>query len=88
MAGKTLSARLNEEMAWELEFLMSSLGNKKATEVIVAAIHYLYLQQKQKESHQTPADFLEKSKFIGGTEGGERDSVDYKKTLSERIGKK
>ena len=42
------------------------------------------IAQFEKEFHQTPADFLEKTKFIGGTEGGERDSTDYKKTLSER----
>lgn len=88
MSGKTVSARLNEKTVWELEFLQTSMGNKKATEVLAQAIHYFYELQSKKQQKKTPFDFLMETGFIGAVEGDEKDSVDYKKYVSERIKKK
>lgn len=87
MSKKTISARFDERAAWELEFLKSSLGTK-ATEVLIAAVHLLYEEQSQKNQKKTAFDFLKETGFIGGTEGGENDSVDYKNYIHERIKKK
>lgn len=88
MSGKTISARLNEKTVLELEFLKSSTGNKKATEVLTQAIHHLYELQSKKQQKKTPFDFLKETGFIGAVEGEEKDSADYKKYATERIGKK
>lgn len=88
MGGKLISARINEETAWELDFLKGALGNKKVTEVLVTAIHLLYRTQSQKKQNKTPFDFLKETGFIGGTEGRKDDSMNYKKEITERIKKK
>lgn len=88
MARKTISARLNEKTVWELEFLKSSMGDKKTTEVLTDAIHHLYSLQSQKLQKMTAFDFLKESGFVGGIEGDESDSVDYKKYITKRIRKK
>ena len=49
MTRKTISARLHEKTVWELEFLKSSMGDKKTTEVLTEAIHNLYALQRQKQ---------------------------------------
>lgn len=88
MSAKTVSARLNEKTVWELEFLKSSMGDIKATEVLTVAIHYLYKFQSQKQRKKTAYDFLKETGFIGAVEGDEHDSVNYKKHVTERIRKK
>lgn len=88
MSGKTVSARLDDETVWELEFLKSSMGERKVTEILTEAIHHLYRFQRQKTQKKTAFDFLKETGFIGGTEGDERDSVDYKKHVGERTRKK
>ena len=73
--------------SWSLEF---SLGTK-ATEVLIAAVHLLYEEQSQnKQEDKNPSfDFLKETGIsLGGTEGGENDSVDYKNYIHERIKKK
>jgi hypothetical protein len=86
--GRTVSARLNEKTVWELEFLKSSMGVEKTTEILSEAIHYLYTMQSQKQQKRTAFDFLKESGFIGAVEGEESDSVDYKKYVTERTKKK
>lgn len=89
MGGKTVSARLNEQTAWELECLKSSMGDKKATtDVLTEAIHFFYEFQSRKQQKKTAFDFLKETGFIGAVEGDERDSVDYKKCVTERVRKK
>jgi hypothetical protein len=88
MGKKTISARLNEETVWELEFLKLSMGNKKATEVLSEAIHHFYEFQSQKQQKKTAFDFLKETGFIGGVEGNENDSVNYKRHVTEKIKKK
>ena len=88
MSGKTVSARLKEKTIWELEFLKSSMGHKKTTEVLSEAIHYFYQLQSQKKQKMTAFDFLKEAGFIGGTEGDNSDSVSYKSQVTKRIKKK
>lgn len=88
MSGKTVSARLNEKTAWELEFLKSSMGAKKTTDVLTEAIHHLYTLQSQKQQKKTAFDFLKETGFIGAIEGDKSDSIDYKKQITKRIKKK
>lgn len=88
MRGKTVSARLDENTVWELEFLKSSMGHKKVTEVLTQAIHHLYESESQKQKKKTAFDFLKDTGFIGAVEGDENDSVDYKKYAMDRIRKK
>lgn len=88
MSKKIISARLDAKAIWELEFLKASMGKKKATEVLTEAIHHLYKVQSQKQHKKTAFDFLKETGFIGGVEGEENDSVNYKKLGLERIKKK
>lgn len=88
MEGKTVSARLNKNTVWELEFLKSSLGGRKTTDVLTEAIHHLYILQSQRQQKKTAFDFLKESGFIGAVEGSKNDSVDYKKHVTKRIKKK
>ena len=88
MTRKTISARLHEKTVWELEFLKSSMGDKKTTEVLTEAIYTLYALQGQKQKKTTAFDFLKETGFIGAIEGNENDSVDYKKHAAKRIRKK
>lgn len=89
MSGKTVSARLDEQTAWELEFLKSSMGDKKATtDVLTEAIHFFYEFQSRKRQKKTAFDFLQETGFIGATAGDETGSIDYKKYVTKRVRKK
>ncbi|MBA2368617.1 MAG: hypothetical protein H0V82_06295 [Candidatus Protochlamydia sp.] len=85
MGGKTVSARLNEKTVWELEFLKTSMGDKKATDIIAEDIHCLYEFQNKKQQKKNPFDFLKEAGFIGTVEGEESDSLDYKKSVTARV---
>jgi hypothetical protein len=88
MSKKIISARLDEKTIWELEFLRSSMGNKKTTEVLTDAIHHLYASQSQKQQKRSAFDFLREAGFIGAIEGEENESIEYKKHITKRIRKK
>lgn len=88
MTKKTVSARIDENIAWELEYLKKALGFKNATDVLVTAVHALYLAQDQTLLIENPIDYLKSIGFVGGAEGGPRDSTNYKKQVAKRVRKK
>ena len=88
MSKRIISARLDEKAVSELQFLKSSMGDIKTTEVLTEAIHFLYASQRQKQKKKSAFDFLKESGFIGAIEGKENDSVEYKKYVTERVRKK
>jgi hypothetical protein len=51
--------RLNENTVWELEFLKSSMGDKRTTEVLTEAIHHLYKLESQKHQKKTAFNIME-----------------------------
>lgn len=93
MDRKTVSARLNENTVWKLEFLKSSMGGETSatlstTEVLTEAINQLYIVQSRRQQKKTAFDYLMESGFIGGVEGGKNDSTEYKSQVTKRIKKK
>ena len=88
MSGKTVSARFDEEVVEELEWLKRDLGITKTTDILVAAIHFFYRNARKSSKNQTAFDYLEESGFIGSLKGKPHFSSEYKQLLTDSLKEK
>ena len=88
MKTKIITARLDEQVGFQIEYLKSHLGVNSTTQVLKEAIHSLYEDVKQKESQKSPFELLEELHLIGCFEGEKKLSQNYKKKFSQSLEKK
>lgn len=88
MKTKMISARVDEQLELQIEYLKRSLGVKTRTQVLTEAVHHLYEDIKEKEAHKTPLELLEELQLIGCLEVEGSLSINYKKQLSDSLHKK
>lgn len=78
MKTKVITARLDESLGREIEFLKSSLKLSNTTSVLSHAIHLLYTTTKKKQSKKSSLQLFEESGLLGCFEGPSDLSTSYK----------
>ncbi len=88
MKAKTVTARIDEQMDFQIEYLKRHLKVQSTTQILTEAISTLYSSVKQKEIQKSPFDLLEEFQMIGCLEGEEDLSQTYKEKLFTSLQKK
>lgn len=88
MGKRIITARIDEEVGFEIEFLKHRLGWQSTTHVLTEAVHNLYNSVKQQEAKKSPFELLEELNLIGCFEGENTLSQNYKNELSKSLSKK
>lgn len=85
MRTKVITARIDDQASFQIEFLKRHLHLPHTTQVLLRAISSLYGAVKEKEAQKTPFELLEELELIGCLEGEKDLSQNYKKVLSESL---
>lgn len=88
MTKKIITARIDEEVGHQIDFLKSYLGKQNTTYILTEAIKNLYLRLKEEEAKQSPFELLEKLNLIGCFEGEQSLSQNYKSELTKSLSQK
>ncbi len=88
MRTRIITARMNDSITAEIEFLKSSLRLPNVTSVLTFAIHSLYKSVKKEDSKKTSLEHFQESGLLGCMEAAPDLSVNYKNELSDIIAKK
>lgn len=88
MKTKTITARMDEQVIFQIEYLKDQLGASSTTRVLTEAVHLLYSSVKDKKVQKSPFELLEELNLIGCCEGEKNLSRDYKKELNQTFAKK
>lgn len=88
MKTKIVTARINEQIGFEIEYLKRHLNVQSTTQVITEAVTNLYTYVKEKKSQKTPFELLEELHLIGCFEGEKGLSQTYKEEISNSLSKK
>lgn len=88
MKTKTITARIDEQVCFQIDYLKAHLGASSTTNVLKTAVHRLYDSFKENEAQKSPFELLEELNLIGCCESEEKLSSDYKKELYQSITKK
>lgn len=88
MKARVITARIDENLNFEIEFLKSSLGLTSTTSVLSHAIHTLYSMTKEKQSKKSSLEMFEEKGLMGCMEGNPKLSVNYKNEMTSVISKK
>lgn len=88
MKNHIITARINDFLLAEIEFLKTSLKLPSTTSVMRFAIHSLYVSVKAQESQKSSLEMLEENGLIGCFEGPTDLSQSIKLSMAEVIEKK
>lgn len=88
MKTKIITARINDYLIAEIEFLKTSLKLPNTTSVLTFAIHNLYESIKEEESKKSSLEMFEEKGLIGCFDGPSDLSTNYKNIISDVIKKK
>jgi hypothetical protein len=88
MKTRVITARIDQYLNAEIEFLKSSLQLPNTTSVLTYAIHNLYESIKEEESQKSSLEMFEEKGLFGCFEGSPDLSTNYKNIISEVISKK
>jgi|ERR1700738_3557087 len=88
MKARVITARLNEDVSREIEFIKSSLNMMNTTAVVTQAIHLLYTITKEKQMTKSSLQLFEESGLLGCMEGASDLSNSYKEEISKVIRQK
>ncbi len=88
MKTKLITARMDEQEIFQIEYLKKHLRSESTTQVLRNALNCLYQDVKQKEVKKTPFELLEELHLIGSFEGEKELSIDYKKKISKYVEQK
>lgn len=88
MKTRIITARVDNYVNAEIEFLKSSLRLPNTTSVLTYAIHNLYETIKEEESQKSSLEMFEEKGLLGCFEGSPDLSTNYKNIISEVIDKK
>lgn len=88
MKAKLITARIDEQVFAQIEYLKRHFGDSNTTSILKEAIRHYYNEIKSKESQKSPFDLLEELNLIGCLEAEENLSLDYKTVLSKSLSKK
>lgn len=83
MKNRVVTARLDENLSNEIEFIKSSLKLSNTTAVLSQAIHLLYSITKEKQSKKSSLQLFEESGLLGCMEGAADLSTSYKDEISK-----
>lgn len=88
LKAKIITARIDEQIVLQIEYLKRHLNVRNTTNVLKEAVANLYKSVKQREEQKSPFKLLEELHLIGCFEGEENLSITYKKELSDSLSKK
>ena len=88
MRKRIITARIDAQIEFKIEFLKCHLGEKSTTTILTEAVHNLFNVVKEREKKQTPFEILEELNLIGCFEGEESLSQIYKDEISKSLNKK
>lgn len=83
MKEKVITARIDNDVVYQIQYLKNRLGLKNTTSVLVEAIHHLYAQAQI--PNPDPFEGLEKAGLIGCIEGKGDSSTTYKETVMQYL---
>lgn len=83
MNGLRINARLDEKLSKDLHFLRKELGNKSITAVVKYSIQKLAQEVRDNTQAKRQKQLWLESGFVGGFEGPENLSSNYKQYLSD-----
>ena len=78
MKSRVITARLSEDLGYEIEFIKSTLNLANTTSVVTKAIHLLYTTTKNKQSAKSSLELFEESGLLGCIEAASDLSTGYK----------
>lgn len=85
MKNNILTARVNDDLKAEIEFIKHSLHLPSTTSVLTYAIRNLYQAIKEEDSQKTSFELFEEQGLLGCMEGPSDLSTNYKTAISEII---
>lgn len=88
MKTKIVTARMEEEVFHQIEYLKNQLGTNSTTGILKEAVHNLYNSFKKKEIRKSPFELLDELNLIGCIQGKKDLSVNYKKEITKSLVKK
>ena len=88
MKRKVITARIDEQVFFQIEYLKRHLGDTNTTHILKEAVRHLYNDVKEQEAQKSPFELLEELNLIGCFEGEEDLSINYKNVLSQSLTKK
>jgi hypothetical protein len=83
-----INARLDEKLSKDLQFLRKELGNKSITAVVKYSIQKLAQELRDSTQAKRQKQLWLESGFVGGFEGPENLSSNYKQHLSDILDEK
>lgn len=87
MKVKSISARISEKAAKELDFLIEELNLSK-TAIFEMVIKKLYAEEQKKKAQLSPFDIFEELDLIGCLESDPNLSENYKSEITDSLIKK
>lgn len=88
MKTRVITARLNDELSREIEFLKSSLNLTNTTSIVTQAIHLMYITTKNEQSAKSSLQLFEESGLLGCIQGAADLSTSYKEEISKSLQQK
>lgn len=85
MVKKIITARINKDVDFQINFIKNHLGVESTTQVLTQAVNNLYDVIKEKEVKKNPFEILEELNLIGCFEGEKTLSENYKEELSDSL---
>lgn len=88
MKARIITARINEQIGSQIDYLKQHLNADSTTQVLTTAVSSLYDAIKQQESQKSPFTLLDELQLIGCFEGEKQLSQSYKRQISDTLDKK
>lgn len=88
MKTRMITARLDQNLSQEIEFLKISLKLGNTTSVLTQAIHFLYTTTKEKQSKKSSLELFKESSLLGCIEGPSDLSTTYKDKILDMVQEK
>lgn len=85
MRTKTITARIDDTVNNEIEYIKSSFGLTSTTSVLTYAIHILYTSMKEKQSQKSSLEIFEEEGLLGCINGKSDLSTKYKEEITDVI---
>lgn len=85
MKARVITARINDTLNYEIEFLKASLGLANTTSVLTHAIHTLYTSTREKQSQKSSLEMFEEKGLMGCIEAAPNLSTTYKDKIPDFI---
>lgn len=88
MKAKIITARIDKQLDFQLEYLKRQFNTHNTTEILEKAISTLYNFEKEREAQKSPFELLDEQNLIGCFEGEKTLSTSYKKELTKSLKRK